>query len=94
MLHQAFKDQGLAIIGVNIQEEAKAVRAFQEEFHLTFPLLLDRNGRVARIYGIWGHPTTVLIDRQGRMVGLVPGERDWASREARDLVRLLLGEEQ
>ena len=35
-------------------------------------------------------PEAVRIDRQGRVVGLVRGERDWQSEAARRLVRQLL----
>jgi len=37
-----------------------------------------------------GHPSTVLIDRDGRIVGRVPGESDWSSPEAQRLVEWLL----
>lgn len=36
-------------------------------------------------------PNTVLIDRDGKVVALVRGERDWRSEAARRLVRQLLG---
>jgi len=36
----------------------------------------------------------VLIDRAGRIVGRVLGERDWRSREAQQLVEWLLKEGQ
>lgn len=80
------------ILGVDLQESAEAVRGFQKEFGISFPLLLDRAGRVAQMYGIRGHPTTFLIDRQGRLVGVVPGERDWMGEPARRVVEQLLSE--
>jgi len=80
------------ILGVDLQESAATVRGFEKEFGISFPLLLDRDSRVARMYGIRGHPTTFLIDRQGRLVGVVPGERDWAGEPARHLVEQLLSE--
>jgi hypothetical protein len=38
-----------------------------------------------------GHPNTILIDRAGRLVGRVRGERDWRTDDARRLVETLLG---
>jgi peroxiredoxin len=89
-LYQEFKDEGLVMVGVNLRESPEAVRGFAQEFGMTFPLLLDPEGQSPRLFGLWGHPNTVLIDRQGRVVGLVRGERDWQSEAARRLVQRLL----
>jgi peroxiredoxin len=78
------------LVGVNLRESPEAVRAFAQEFGIAFPLLLDEEGQSPKPFGLWGHPNTVLIDRQGRVVGLVRGERDWQSEAARRLVRQLL----
>jgi len=78
------------VIGVNLGEEPETVRRFAREQGIPFPLLLDREGESPRLFGLWAHPNTVLIDRKGRVVGLVRGERDWQSEAARRLVRQLL----
>jgi peroxiredoxin len=91
-LYQEFKDEGLVMVGVNLRESPEAVRGFAQEFGMTFPLLLDAEGQSPRLFGLWGHPNTVLIDRQGQVVGLVRGERDWQSDAAKRLVRQLLAE--
>ena len=89
-LYREFNADGLVVVGVNLRESREAVRAFAQEFGITFPLLLDSEGHSPKLFGLWGHPNTVLIDRQGRVVGLVRGERDWQSEAARRLVRELL----
>lgn len=55
-----------------------------------FPLWIDAEGRTPVAFGVWGHPSTILIDRAGRMIGRVRGERDWSSEDARRLVETLL----
>jgi peroxiredoxin len=56
------------------------------------PVLLDKNGKVGRLFGLWAHPTTYLIDRQGmvryRSMGLV----DWTGLEATSVIDILLKE--
>jgi peroxiredoxin len=56
------------------------------------PVLLDKNGKVGRLFGLWAHPTTYLIDRQGmvryRSMGLV----DWTTLEATSVIDKLLKE--
>ena len=44
-------------------------------------------------FGVRGHPSTALIDRQGRIVGRILGERDWQGDAARRLIRWLLESE-
>lgn len=89
-LHQEFKDQGLAVLAVNMQESPKQVARFMRDFRLSFPALLDSDLQVARLYQVRGLPTTYLIDRTGRVVGQAVGARDWASPGSRALVRSLL----
>lgn len=80
------------MIGVDLGEDPETVRRFAEKMGVEFPLLLDRSGESPRLFGLWAHPNTVLIDRKGRVVGLVRGERDWQSEVALRLVRQLLEE--
>jgi len=89
-LHREFRDRGLELIGVNLGEDAGTVREFQKKTRSEFPILLDEDGDSPRLFGLWAHPNTVLIGRNGRVVGLVHGERDWQSEVARRLVRQLL----
>ena len=78
------------MFGVNLEEQPEAVLAFRQNFGIPFPLLLDREGKVQKLLGVRGHPSTVFIDRKGRIVGRILGERDWQSEAARHLVRSLL----
>ena len=76
---------------MGLSENAEAVRAFAREFGIEFPLWIDAQGRSPSAFGVWGHPNTILIDRAGRVVGRVRGERDWDTADARGLVEALLG---
>jgi PAS domain-containing protein len=78
------------MLGVDLQERPEAVQAFARESGVAFPLAVDAEDRVQRLFGVRGYPTKVLIDRRGRMVGRILGERDWGSDAARELVRSLL----
>lgn len=89
-LHRAFKDQGLVVLAVDIQESPKQVTRFMKSFRLSFSALLDSGGEVMARYNVRGIPTTFLIDRTGRVVGQALGARNWASPEATALMRSLL----
>ncbi len=78
------------MVAVDVAESPKQVARFMAEFRLSFPALLDEKAEVAKRYAVPGLPTTVLIDRNGRVVGRVVGPRDWATPESRSLIRALL----
>jgi thiol-disulfide isomerase/thioredoxin len=42
----------------------------------------DPKGTLARALGVAGLPMTLLIDRDGREVGRLPGDADWASAQS------------
>jgi thiol-disulfide isomerase/thioredoxin len=75
--------RGLAVLGVNYQEPRAKVEAFAREQGLTFPILLDENGAAGAAAQVFALPTTLVVDRRGRLVGTVLGIRDWTGRDAR-----------
>jgi cytochrome c biogenesis protein CcmG, thiol:disulfide interchange protein DsbE len=91
-LHEELEPRGLAVVGVNAREEAATLRRYATELRLTFPLVLDRDGRINGQYGVVGIPTTFLIGRDGRAVAFGVGARDWGGTSARALLDALLAE--
>ena len=89
-LYTEFRERDFTILAVDLQERAKKVRAFKEKFKLNFPILLDSDGSVGSKYRVTSIPTTYLIDREGYMIGGALGARDWASKEAFELINQLL----
>jgi peroxiredoxin len=59
--------QGFVALGVDFDEPAEVVIAFSEELRIDFPLLLDPGGEVQRLYRVIGYPTSVILDREGRI---------------------------
>jgi peroxiredoxin len=74
-VYRSFGDLGLVVLAVNTtdQDSIGAAQDFVNEFNLTFPILLDRAGDAARLYEIYGLPTTYFIDRQGIIQEVVVG---------------------
>lgn len=73
------------------RDTPEAVKAFVEDLQLTFPLALDPERQLMKMYRVMGLPTTYLISRQGKLLGLIVGERDWGGEKAYQLVNSLLG---
>jgi peroxiredoxin len=68
----------------------KDVKPFTERNGFRLPTLLDPRMAVAREHGIRSIPVTVIVDRQGVIVGRAIGPRAWDSKEALDLVQTLI----
>jgi peroxiredoxin len=91
-LHAEFAKQGLAVLGLNVREDQDKIRHYAKGLGLTFPLVLDPEGEIARSYGVIGIPTTILISRDGHTAALAVGPRDWGSAAAREVIQALLEE--
>lgn len=51
----------------------EAIRPYLEQTALTTPVVLDRTGEVAFMYGVRAVPTTVVINADGELVAIIPG---------------------
>jgi len=67
--YETHRGAGLTVVAVNLQEADDQVRAFAEEYGLTFPVVIDRDGEVAdawRLGGpIRGLPSSYFLDERG-----------------------------
>ncbi len=68
-----YRDRGLVVVGVNIQDLEPEARRFIRETKATYLEVRDRDGAVSRAYGTTGVPETFFIDREGRIVRKFPG---------------------
>lgn len=91
-LYQEMKGEEFEILAVSIDAlGAKSVAPFVSELKLTFPVLLDAQGSIQRLYNTTGIPETFIIDKKGIVAAKIVGARDWGSEGAvqafRDLIR-------
>ena len=64
---RAYRDRGLVVIGVDIQDTVEAAQKFIRDFGLTFPNARDTAGKVSIDYGVYGVPETFFVDKRGRI---------------------------
>ncbi len=63
--YDRLREKGFVVLAVNELEDDEKVRAHIREYKHTFPVLMDRENRVANLYGVYGLPVSVFIDEQG-----------------------------
>jgi hypothetical protein len=56
------------------------------------PLHTDNNSALARDMGVIGLPVTILLDPQGFEIARLIGDADWASENAKAILRALMAE--
>ena len=89
-LYQEYKERGFVVLAVNVMEGLGAVKAFVQELKLTFPVVLDPDGKASMAYLVRGLPATYLIDRNQILVGRAIGAREWDGKDARAYIQALL----
>jgi peroxiredoxin/plastocyanin len=89
-VYKELKDEGFEIVAVDLREDNKSVKKFVDNHGLTFPVLLDKTGRVGAIYGARSIPTTYIIDREGFIVGRAIGAREWDTQDIQAVFRDIL----
>ena len=90
-LYRTFSRNDFEILAVSTDAQGVAVtRPFQQENHLTFPILHDADYRVGLAYGARTLPMTFMVDRQGVVRHQIFGARDWGASAAHQLVQMLM----
>ena len=64
-MHRKYADQGLVIIGVNLDAERSAAKKFLEDFPPEFSIYYDETKELAREFGVVAMPSSYLIGRDG-----------------------------
>ena len=85
-LHQEYKDQGVQFFGVNLRDEKATAEAFDKTFNLTYPSFNDKDGSVLlSVSGIvppGAVPTTLVLDKEGKVASRVLGEIEKSTLKA------------
>ncbi len=75
-LYERYRGSGFQLLGVNIDEDPRNASSGASKLGITFPVLLDGDKRVAKLYDLSTMPTTLLIDRDGKLRHVHRGYRD------------------
>lgn len=76
-----YRSQGLAVLGIFIDEDRAAVLDYAKRVGFTFPMVADPAGKIADVYRTYGIPIHFFIGRDGtirevRIGRLTPGDME------------------
>lgn len=75
-LQNKYRDQGLQIVGISMDDGPEPVRDFYQSFHMNYPVVMG-NASIGELYGgVLGLPIAFLIDREGRIYSKHIGATD------------------
>lgn len=80
-LYERLPRDDFELVAVAIDDAASPVERFQEEYQLSFPIVLDLDQSVYQAYQTMGVPESMLLDREGRVVERYVGPREWDAPE-------------
>jgi cytochrome c biogenesis protein CcmG, thiol:disulfide interchange protein DsbE len=65
VLYKKYQRKGLEILAVNVGQKKESVKIFAAELRVSYPILIDSEGKSAALYGVTDVPRTYVIDRSG-----------------------------
>ncbi len=66
-IYAKYKPMGFTLVAINVETEKADAEKFLSATPASFPILFDPDNTVSGKYGVSAMPTTVLVDRQGRV---------------------------
>jgi peroxiredoxin len=90
-LYEKYRASGFVLMGVNVDDDARNAEAVAAKLGVPFPVLLDTDKTVSRLYDLSTMPSTVLIDRDGKVRyvhrGYLAGYEDMYDKQIRELLK-------
>ena len=87
LFYKRLRKNNFHVIAVNVGQSEDVVESFTAQLNLTYPMVMDPEGKLARYFGVKGIPTNFLIDRKGIIREILVGELFIEDQVLSDLLR-------
>lgn len=91
-LYTQYRDLGVTFLAINVDQERSAADRLLKDMKLAMPVLFDSDNKLAGIYGVDAMPSTVLVDRDGKLRHLHRGYKPGYEQRYEEQIRALLRE--
>ena len=91
-IYTKYNRMGFVLLGVNVEPDSQAANEWLKQTPVSFPILYDKDSRVSKLYDVAGMPSTVIIDRGGKLRVLHRGYKPGDENEYLDSIRTLIRE--
>ena len=90
-LYQKYKSSGFVLLGVNVDDDTRKAADVASKLGVSFPVLLDTDKAVSKLYDLSTMPSTVIIDRDGKVRyvhrGYLTGYEENYDKQIRELLK-------
>jgi thiol-disulfide isomerase/thioredoxin len=88
-LQTQFDPARVRVVTVTADMHPQGIKQFLNHLGISLPVFFDEDQELSRSFMVRGLPTTVLIAKDGTVIGRAVGPRAWDSQEAVTLLRWL-----
>ncbi|MFP5350878.1 MAG: TlpA disulfide reductase family protein [Gammaproteobacteria bacterium] len=89
-LYEQYRKVGFTLLAINVDDDPAKARTMARKLGVSFPVLFDTDKRVSKLYDVAAMPSTLLIDRDGRVRyvhrGYVAGVEQKYQTQVRELL--------
>ncbi len=82
-LHVSMPEGKFKMLTILYNDKPETAAAYADQLKLTFPILLDPDGKIGKAYGLTGVPETYIVDKEGVLRHKILGPREWNTPTAR-----------
>ena len=75
-------DSQTVVLTINVREPAARAARYMQSTGMTFPVISDAKGELAKRWGVTVYPTTILISPNGQARWRIVGDVDWSGAQA------------
>jgi peroxiredoxin len=90
-LFEKYRASGFVLLGVNVDDDPRNAAEVAAKLGVKFPMLLDTDKKVSHLYDLASMPSTLLIDRDGKVRylhrGYQSGFEDTYEKQIRELLK-------
>lgn len=91
-LQKKYQRLGFVLIGVNVDEDTKAAQRFLADVKTSFPMVIDNQGSISKSYNVAAMPTSIFIDRDGKLRDVHQGYKDGDEKAYEKIIKKLIRE--
>ncbi|MEZ5566532.1 MAG: TlpA disulfide reductase family protein [Gammaproteobacteria bacterium] len=91
-IHKKYASLGFTMLGVNVEEDTRMMDTFLKDVPVDFPILLDPENGVSKLYNVSAMPSTVIVDRKGNIRFVHQGYQPGDEGKYQDMIRQLIRE--
>ena len=91
-LQDKYQDLGVQVWGVNVEQENQAGKDFLADLDLSFSIFFDQTNSLSKTYQVEAMPTTVMIDRNGKVRFVFQGYQDGYEKKYAAAIKQLIRE--